>query len=114
MTRLRTVAILMLLAGLTLGIFATRALRAMGSEADDGLQGRGNERIELYVEMLRADYHLSDDQENRVRQVLLRYDQQVRAKLWQLRQEHAAEFRTLSDEAKAETEAILAEAVSGR
>lgn len=114
MTRLRTVAFLMLLAGLTLGVFATRALRAVGTEDLSGPLGRGDERVELYVELLRADYHLSDKQENRVRQVLLQYDQKVRAKLWRLRQEHAEEFRVLSDDAKAETEAILAEAVAER
>ncbi len=97
---LRTVSILMLLAGIALGVFTARALRAMGP--GDLLTGPArdpNPKIEMLVDLYRREYHLDDTRTDQVRQELQRFDQKVGALIWELRQQNADKFRGLFDEA---------------
>ena len=115
MPRLRTVAFLMLLAGLSLGIFTSRALRAMSpEEGQTGPRTGAHPRIEYQVDLLERYYNLSEGQANRIRQVYYRYDDRVHARIVQLRQEHAADFRAYSDEAQEAIDSILKEAAEDR
>lgn len=112
--RLRAIALLMLLAGLSLGIFTARALRAFG-EADQAPRTDGRTpRIELQIDLYRRDFHLDDGQADRVRRVLYDYDRQVEAKIWELRQRHAEEFQTLYDVAEQRILEVFAEAAKER
>jgi len=107
--RLRTIALLMLLAGLSLGIFTSRALRAFG-ETDDAPRTDGRTpRIELQVELYQRDFHLEDEQADRVRRILYQYDREVKAKIWELRQRHADEFRSLYDVAEDRIQRVFEE-----
>lgn len=109
--RLRTVAFLMLLAGLSLGVFAARALRAFGPGDLPAGAVAGNEpRIELEVQMIQRDYHLTAPQTDRVRQELYRYDRRVRDKLLELRQKYAQDFTSLYTESTNRLNEILKEA----
>ncbi len=112
--RLRTIAILMLLAGLSLGIFTSRALRAFG-EADAPLRTDGRTpRIELLVDLYQRDYHLSDERADQVRQTLYGYDRAVDALIWELRQRYADEFQALFDTAEVRILDIFMETNEGR
>ena len=94
--RLRTIALLMLLAGLSLGIFTVprAARRRRGRRA--AAHGRPARRASsCCVDLYQRDYHLDDEQADRVRQELYRYDRAVNAKIWELRQRHADEFQDL-------------------
>jgi hypothetical protein len=115
MPRLRTVAFLMLLAGLSLGIFTSRALRAMSpEEIQAGPRTGAHPRIEYQVDLLRSYYNLTETQANRIRQVYYGYDEKVHARIVQLRQEHAADFRAYSEEAQEAIDSILKEAAPDR
>lgn len=112
--RLRTIALLMLLAGLSLGIFTSRALRAFG-EADHPPRTDGRlPRIELLVDLYQRDYRLSHEQADRIRQELYQYDRAVDAKIWEFRQRHADEFQTLFDETETKLLDIFKEAQKAR
>jgi hypothetical protein len=110
---LRTIAFLMLVAGLSLGVFASRALRALGQAGPTDAVPASPARIELLVDLYRRDFRLDERQSDQVRQELLRYDRRVRDRLLELRQQHAAEFRGFYDEAEEQIRAILAEAQGG-
>ena len=56
MPRIRTIAFLMLLAGLSLGIFASRTLRAMGPYGEEASAGRGQPRIEQMTDYYQSYY----------------------------------------------------------
>jgi hypothetical protein len=95
---LRTVAILMLLAGISLGVFASRAAQSFreplpppGTGNDAGLEGL----VRLYQE----DFRLTPPHADQIRRALLAHDQAVRTKFLELRQIHAEEFRSLHDTA---------------
>lgn len=107
---LRIVAILMLLAGLALGVFASRALRAVGSNVllVDPPRGTGS-RIELLVDEYRQAFRLDQGQADRVRRELQRYDRSVAGLIWELRQSHADRFRTLFEECSQHIRTILDE-----
>lgn len=115
--KLRTIAILMLLAGLSLGIFASRALRAMGGPADETAPvSGGQEQIELRVDYYQRDYRLTPQQTDRLRKELYRYDRLIRDKYLELRQQPdvADWFDLQTKELNERVAAILAEANEGR
>lgn len=108
--RLRTIALLMLLAGLSLGIFTSRALRAMGGGELAAAPTGPQPKIEVLVDLYRDQFRLDPQQTDRIRRVLYAHDRAVAAKLWELRQRHAEEFRDLQDKATQEIQGILEEA----
>lgn len=113
--RLRTIAILMLLAGLSLGVFTARALRAFSTT--DLLQDRqtsGNARIEQLVTLYAEEFDLDALASSQVRDELTRYDQALNKLYWQLRQDHKDQFRALHEEASRRIEEVLEKAREGR
>lgn len=108
--RLRTIALLMLLAGLSLGIFTSRALRAFGEGAESPRTDGRTPRIELHVDLYQRDYHLDDEQADRIRRILYEYDRAVDARIWELRQRHADEFQALYEDAETRMRSIFEEA----
>jgi hypothetical protein len=114
---LKTIAFLMLLAGVSLGIFASRALRALGPRDTTPTAGAAvPSTIEQQVELYERYYQLDPRRTDQIRQTLLRYDRGVRDKLLELRSRHAEEFRALFEAAEKEITDVLAtaEAPAGR
>jgi hypothetical protein len=106
--RLRTIAILMLLAGLSLGVFASRALRAWGpSDLAPGTERAAAPRIEQLVDHYQRDYNLTPQDADRVRRALVEYDRAVRTRLLELRQQHAPDFEQLNREVEERIAEIL-------
>lgn len=112
--KLRTIAILMLLAGLSLGIFASRALRAMAPETAPGAVSGGQPMIDMQVERYQRDFLLSPQEADLVRQELYLHDQLVRDRLWKLRQDDEEWFRTRREALEQAVTGILEEARKGR
>lgn len=110
--RLRTIAILMLLAGLSLGIFASRALRAMGGQRATGPVSGGNAYIEQQVTLHQRSRGLTDLQADAIRRELYAYDRRVEARLWELRQEHADWFEQQREATEQRIRTILADAAA--
>jgi hypothetical protein len=105
---LKTIAFLMLLAGLSLGIFASRAVRALGPRDAATAPGAGGpSAIEQQVGFYQRFYQLDPQRTDQVRQTLLRYDRGVRDKLLELRHRHADEFSALLDTATSRINEIL-------
>ncbi|MFV1958868.1 MAG: hypothetical protein ACC662_05580 [Planctomycetota bacterium] len=112
--RLRTIAILMLLAGLALGVFASRALRAIGP--NDPLTGPvrdSGSRIEALVGLYEGSYALDGETTDRIRQELTRYNRRVGSLVWELRQANADRFRALFDDSAERIQRILGSAGVG-
>ena len=97
--RLRTVAILLLLAGLALGVFTSRALRALrtGDLLGDPTQ-LNSPQIEQLVDTYQRAYQLDAREADEIRQELKRYDRSVRDLVWELRQQNADRFDGLLEE----------------
>jgi len=107
--RLRTIAILMLLAGLSLGVFTSRALRAFGTQ--DLFVGApatsGKARIDALVSVYAEEFELDPVQTDEIRRELIRYDRHLSKLQLELRQKNKDRFRTLSEEASERIERIL-------
>lgn len=107
--RLRTIAILMLLAGLSLGVFTSRALRAFSTQ--DLLAGvpatSGKARIDALVSVYAEEFELDPIGTDEIRQELIRYDRRLSAFHWELRQKNKDRFRALFEEASERIERIL-------
>jgi hypothetical protein len=101
----RTVAVLMLLAGLSLGVFAARALWAERPRpvAPAGLDEAIENKVRLYVEYYRLDPAATDS----VRRCLQEHDRAVGELYRRLRQDNAKAFEAL----RTATEATLNEAL---
>ena len=107
--RLRTVAILILLAGLALGVFTSRALRALRpGDLLEETTGRNLPQIEQMVESYQRAYQLDASTTDRIRQELQRYDRGVRSLVWELRQKNANRFDSLQAESTERIRRILA------
>jgi len=106
--RLRTVAILLVLAGLALGVFTSRALRALrpGDLLGDTTQ-TNSPQIEELVDTYQRAYQLSPQEADAIRQELKRYDRSVRDFVWKLRKEHANRFDGLLEESTARIGKLL-------
>lgn len=103
----RVVAVLMLLAGASLGVLLARTLWAQKpTPASGGVLDQAIEhRVQLYVRL----EHLGPRGEARVRRCLTEYDRAVTDLYRTLRQEQAHRFQALSGSAQAELETILQE-----
>ena len=112
--RIRTIAILMLLAGLCLGIFASRALRAMGGPEKTGPVTGGQPQVEQRVEYFQRYYRLTPQQTDAIRRELYQHDRLVRDKLWELRKVHADWFETRREALETRVREILREATEDR
>ncbi|MHC5009885.1 MAG: hypothetical protein ACYTG6_02920 [Planctomycetota bacterium] len=107
---MRTIAILMLLAGISVGIFASRGLRALGPAEDaPSASAQVPPRIEQKVDLYQRAFQLDDRRADLIRRELLRYDSEIRAKILELRQKHAPEFDLLFQETEARIDEILKE-----
>jgi len=88
---LRSIALLMLAAGLSLGVFAGTLVA--GRQTDP--QPRLNRQIEERVKLYREYYGLDDGKVDEVRRELTRHRAELRNLLLRLRNEHKDEFRDL-------------------
>ena len=106
--RLRTVAILLLLAGLALGVFTSRALRALrpGDLLGDTTQ-LNSPQIEQLVDNYQRAYQLDGQETDTIRQELQRYDRLVRDLVWKLREKNANQFDSLLQESTDRIQAVL-------
>lgn len=104
--RLRLVALLMLLAGASLGVFATQAvsaLRLRETPRTPAVSPLIEERVRLY----RQTFHLEEGRADQVRQELLRFDRRVMDKMWELRQQNAEWFQQAAQETDARIRRIV-------
>jgi hypothetical protein len=111
LSRLPTIALLMLLAGVCLGVFAARAARSFGPELP--APGSGNPAaLERKVDVYQRHYQLDPHHTDQVRRALLDYDRAVREKYLAIRQDpaHADEFRRLQEQVRDRIAGILADA----
>jgi len=107
----RTVAVLMLLAGLSLGVAAARTLWAEKPRPPmPVLDGAIENKVRLYAEVYGLDAQGAD----RVRRRLQKHDQGVTALYRQLREEKKAAFQELIQATQADIDAILLEAKDHR
>jgi hypothetical protein len=104
--RLRTVALLMLAAGLSLGVFAAKALSTWHLPLSEETP-TASPIIEESVRYYQRAYRLDETAADLVRQELLRYDQQVMSKLWEIRRENAAWFEWAQRAATARLEHVV-------
>ena len=113
--RLRTVAILLVLAGLALGVFTSRALRALrpGDLLPSTPSGY-SPQVEQLVESYQRTFQLDARQTDQIRQELRRYDRRVQDTVWELRREHADRFDGLLEESTANLRRILAPEADAR
>jgi hypothetical protein len=104
--RLRTIALLMLAAGLALGMFATRAFSLFGTPPRSETVP-ASPTIEERVQYYRARYHLDDAQTERIRQIHVTYQRNVDAQLLLLRQENAKPFDDLLKDANQRIQEVI-------
>ena len=90
---LRSIALLMLAAGVSLGIFAGTLVANKKPDPQPVLNQQIEERVKLYREY----YALDEARTDEVRRELTRHRQQLRQLFLQLRTEHQEEFRQLID-----------------
>ena len=107
----RTVAVLMLLAGLSLGVFAARALwaerpRPTAPALDEAIENK----VRLYVDYYRLDPAATD----RVRRCLQEHDRAVGELYRRLRQDNAKAFEALRTSTEATLNDALRDAVLRR
>lgn len=107
----RGLAVLMLLAGLSLGVFAARALwaekpRLVAPVLDETIENK----VRLYVDYYRLDPEGAD----RVRRCLQEHDRSVGELYRKLRQENARAFEALRDGTEATLNETLRDAVLRR
>lgn len=104
----RMVAVLMLLAGASVGVLLARTLWAERPDltAPAALDAAIEQKVQLYVRYGNLDAHQAD----RVRRCLTQLDRSVMELYRTLRQEQAGRFQTLRDAAEEELREILGEA----
>lgn len=88
---LRSVALLMLVAGVCLGVFASTLVAQKPATVRPTLDQKIEERVKLYREF----YALDADQTDGVRRELQRHRRALRDMLMDLRQRHQEEFTQL-------------------
>lgn len=101
----RLVALLMLVAGLSLGVFAARAMHAGLAEpaAPSGLDAT----IEAKVDLYRQYYALDAVQADQLRQALQEFDRETVILYRRLREQQPAPFEVLRDRVQARIDAVL-------
>lgn len=107
----RTVAVLMLLAGLSLGVFVARALRAGHGEPGAPVLDAA---IEAKVALYQQVYALDARQADRVRQCLRDFDAETVALYRELRTAHPERFEVLRKQVDERMQKVLAEAGAPR
>ncbi len=90
---LRSIALLMLAAGVSLGVFAGTLVANKKPDPRPVLNRQIEERVKLYREY----YALDESRTNEVRQELTRHRHELRKLLLRLRSEHQDEFTKLVD-----------------
>jgi hypothetical protein len=103
----RVVAILMLLAGVSLGVFTARALHA-GRELP--VAPVLDQAIEVKVDLYRKYYALDETQVDRVRQTLKDFDRETLGIYRRLREANPSPFEALRQEMEQRMQSILKEA----
>lgn len=103
----RAVAVLMLLAGASLGVFTARALHA-GRELP--VAPVLDQAIEVKVDLYRKYYALDATQADRVRQTLKDFDRETLGLYRRLREKNPSDFEALRQEMEQRMQAILKEA----
>lgn len=104
----RLVAVLMLLAGASLGLFAARALWA--GKAEPAVSAHLNPAVEAKVRLYVSYYGLDARQAEQIRMLLTEFDQRTLQIYRQLRAENPVPFELLRDEIDSQVQAILADA----
>jgi hypothetical protein len=107
----RAVAVLMLLAGLSLGVFAARALHAGRTPTAAPVL---DQAIEVKVDLYRQYYRLDAAQADRVRQTLKDFDVGTVSLYRELREQNPTKFAALRQEMDARIQTVLEEAAAGR
>lgn len=103
---LRSIALLMLLAGGSLGVFAgTLMANRQQEDSTPTLERQVEERVRLYRDM----YGLDETKTAAVRQVLIAHKREVRTKLLELHRLHQDEFRKLVHETEGRLALLLEE-----
>lgn len=102
---LRTITALMLLAGVSLGVFASNLV----ARDPQPVEPVSNPRIESQVRYWRETYNLDADATSRVRQALQRMTQRNRMLILELQQRHRDEFQAVVTKTQDEINAILKE-----
>ena len=103
---LRTITVLMLLAGVSLGVFASNLI----ARDPQPVAPVTNPRIESQVRYWRERYDLDADATDRVRQALQRMTQRNRELILDLQQRHRDEFQAVVTQTRNEIDAVLKEA----
>ncbi len=99
---LTIVALLALLAGLSVGFFVAEA-KGVGASSDAPV----DPVLEGKVRMYREYYDLGPAQVEEVRMTLREYDQRLADLLRQLRSQHQEQFKALADEANERIQKVL-------
>ena len=105
MVSLRTITILMLLAGVSLGVFAGTLMADRSTPLDDN--SRVEQAIDEQLDWYKVRYGLSDSQADRVRAELVRYRQKFHERLRDLWRDNEEAVRALSEEKGKRIEAIV-------
>jgi hypothetical protein len=100
---LRGVALLMLVAGISLGVFAGTLIAIKRTPTPLSLEQTVEERVKLYREFYDLDVGSTDA----IRRELQRHRRELRDKLVDLRRRHADEFNDLVTETETRIEKIL-------
>lgn len=104
--RLRLVALLMLLAGASLGVFATKALSTLRFR-DAPPTPASSPLIEERVRLYRRIFRLEEARADQVRQELIQFDRRVMDKMWELRRQNTEWFTNEAKETDARILRIL-------
>jgi hypothetical protein len=97
----------MLLAGASLGVFASRAF-SLFPPTGGAHPVAARRTIEDRVRYYRERFRLDETQAERIRQALIAYEQDVDSKLFEIRKVHEREFQALRDGMQAKIDAVLA------
>lgn len=100
---LRSISLLMLVAGLSLGVFAGTLIAVKRTPAPLTLDQRVEQRVKLYRELWDLEVGPTDA----IRRALQDHRRQLRDKLIEMRQRHAEEFRGLRVETEQRIQNIL-------
>ena len=106
MISLRTLTILTLLTGISLGVFAGTLLAARPGATEDA-SSRVEEAVQDKLDWYRVRYGLDAEQTERVRRELVTYRQESEANLRKLWREHEEVFEKLSRTSKDRIKAII-------
>jgi hypothetical protein len=102
-SNLRNIAILMLVAGVSLGVFAQNLIAARPASPRPLLERRIEERLKLYREV----YNLDPQQTAAVRRELIRHHREVLDLLLKLRREHRKDFEKVVSETEQRIREII-------